>query len=71
MIVPLEVLLAHSPTPEACFPGTGTKGVVGRTAAGHSLVAVAAAVAVLEFRSSVTEWELKTLKWFKILIRVS
>ena len=62
--MPLGVLLAHSPTPGASFPGTGTKGVVERKAAGHSLVAVAAAVAVLEFRSSVTEWELKKLKWF-------
>ena len=71
LVEPLGVLLGHSPTPGASFPGTGTRGVAEKTAAGHILVAVAAAVVVLEFRSSVTEWELKTLKWFKILIRVS
>ena len=54
--------LVHTPTPGASFPGTRKKGVVGRKA--DSLVVVAAVVAVLEFRSSVTEWELKTLKWF-------
>ena len=65
----LGVQFAHSPTPGASFPGTGTV-VERRVAAGRSPVVVAAAV-VLAFRSSVTEWELKTLKWFKFLIRVS
>ena len=57
----LVVAVVQTPTPGASLPGTGKKGVVGRTVA-HSLVVVAAVAARLEFRSSVTEWELKNAK---------
>ena len=51
--------LVRTPTPGASFPGTDTQGVGGRRVVVRIPAAVAAAVGLLEFRSSVIEWELK------------
>lgn len=53
----------HTPNPGASLPGIGTRGEEGRTAVadcGSPVVVVAVAVVGLEYRSSATEWDIKT-----------